>query len=132
MEDNKILIFPNYLLCSCLCLSINPIILANWYQSQKKEKMVSEMCMFQVLQLNTNNCDNWSIKTNDLVGSQDVWEVVEKGYKKPQDETTLSPNQRDILKDMRKRDRIALTVIHQAMNGGTFEKISNATTSKEV
>ncbi|KAJ9705798.1 hypothetical protein PVL29_003754 [Vitis rotundifolia] len=84
--------------------------------------MVSEMYLFQVPQINTDTCDNWSIKMNDLVGSQDVWE----------DETTLSPNQRDILKDTRKRDKIALTVIHQAMNGGTFEKISNTTTSKEV
>ena len=63
--------------------------------------------------INTNDCDNWSIKMNDLVDSQDVWEVLEKGYKKPQDETTL-------------------TIIHQAMNEGTFEKILNATTSKEV
>ena len=47
-----------------------------------------------------------------LLGSQDAWEVVEKGYKEPQDEAILSPNQRDFLKDMKKRDKKALTIIY--------------------
>ena len=63
------------------------------------------------------------------VGSQDAWEVVEKGYKEPQDEITLSLNQRDFFKDMRKK---MLIIIYQAIDKGTFEKISNATTFKEV
>ena len=67
-----------------------------------------------------------------LLGSQDAWEVVEKGYKESQDETTLSTTQRDLLKDMRKREKKALTIIYQAMDEGNFEKISSATTSKEV
>ena len=67
-----------------------------------------------------------------LLGSQDAWEVVEKGYKEPRDETTISSTQRDLLKDMRKRDKKALTIIYQAMDEDFFENISSATTPKEV
>ena len=67
-----------------------------------------------------------------LLGSQDAWEVVEKGYKEPRGETTISSTQRDLLKDMRKRDKKALTIIYQAMDEDIFENISSATASKEV
>ena len=56
-----------------------------------------------------------------LLGSQDVWKIVEKGYKEQQDETTLSSNQRDFLKDMRKRDKKALITIYQTIDEGLRE-----------
>ena len=63
-----------------------------------------------------------------FLGSQDELEVIEKGYKEPQDESILSTNQKDILKDMRKKENKALIIIYQAMDEGTFKKISCATT----
>ena len=42
-----------------------------------------------------------------LLGAHDVWEIVENGYEEPQDETDLSQQQRDRLRDARKRDKKA-------------------------
>ena len=67
-----------------------------------------------------------------LLGSQDVWEIVEKGYNEPQEGATLSQAQRDSLKDSRKRDKKALYLIYQGLDEDAFEKISEATTAKEA
>ena len=101
----------------------------NWYQSHIK-KMANGIYFFQVPQFTKDIYKNWSIKMKALLSSQDAREVLEKGYKEPQDETILSTTQRDLMKYMRKRDKKALIVIYQAMGEGTFEKISSATTSK--
>jgi hypothetical protein len=37
--------------------------------------------------------------------SNDVWEVVKKGYKESEDEDSLTKAQRNTLKDSRKRDK---------------------------
>ncbi|KAJ4709756.1 Retrovirus-related Pol polyprotein from transposon TNT 1-94 [Melia azedarach] len=70
-----------------------------------------------------------------LLGAQDVWEVVEKGYNEPRDDVAifvLTQAQRDTLKDSRKRDKKALYVIYQALDDDAFEKISNATSAKQA
>ncbi|PON48208.1 hypothetical protein PanWU01x14_238580 [Parasponia andersonii] len=67
-----------------------------------------------------------------LLGAHDVWEVVEKGYEEPRDESTLSSTQKDSLKDSRKRDKKALFLIYQALDDDEFEKISSATSAKEA
>ncbi|XP_058745959.1 uncharacterized protein LOC131618819 [Vicia villosa] len=81
--------------------------------------------------LTKNNYDNWSIKMKALLGSQDVWDVVEKGFKE-QDEASLSQGAKDTFKESRKRDKKALFLIYQSVDEDTFEKISNATTTKEA
>ena len=63
---------------------------------------------------------------------QDVWEVVEKSYKESSNETTLSPNQMDFLKNIRKRDKKALTIIYEAMDKVTSKKILSTSISKEA
>ncbi|XP_061337601.1 uncharacterized protein LOC133284573 [Gastrolobium bilobum] len=90
------------------------------------------MVPFQVPMLTKNNYDNWSIKMKALLGSQDVWEVVEKGYNEPQEGVHLSQAQRDSLKDSRKRDKKALYLIYQGLDEDAFEKISEAATTKEA
>ncbi|XP_058778162.1 uncharacterized protein LOC131652336 [Vicia villosa] len=86
---------------------------------------------FQMSMLTKNNYDNWSIKMKALLGSQDVWDVVEKGVKE-QDEASLSQSAKDTLKESRKRDKKTLFLIYQSVDEDTFEKISNATTAKEA
>ncbi|XP_042029945.1 uncharacterized protein LOC121776854 [Salvia splendens] len=87
---------------------------------------------FQVPMLNKSSFDNWSIKMKALLVAHDVWEIVESGYKEPQDETDLSQQQRDRLRDARKRDKKALYLIYQALGDDDFEKISSASTAKEA
>ena len=92
----------------------------------------SGMASFQVPTLNNNNYDNWSIKMKALLGAHDVWEIVEKGYNEPEDEATLTQQQKDSLKDSRRRDKKALYLIYQALDDDGFEKISSATFAKQV
>ena len=65
-----------------------------------------------------------------LLGAQDVWEMVEKGYNEPQDQATLSQTQRDTLKDARKQDKKALYLIYQGLDDDTFEKVAEAKSAK--
>ncbi|XP_068308813.1 uncharacterized protein [Pyrus communis] len=90
------------------------------------------MAAFQVPVLDNNNFDNWNIKMKAFLGAQDVWEVVEKGYTEPEDETTLSQPQKESLKDSRKSDKKALYLIYQALDDNGFEKVSSATSTKQA
>ncbi|KAE8707740.1 TMV resistance protein N-like [Hibiscus syriacus] len=97
--------------------------------------MANGMAPFQVPTVNNNNYDNWSIKMKALIGSQDVWDIIEKGYNEPADDdsfATLIPDQKTTLKDSRKRDKKALYLIYQALDDDGFEKISSASSSKEA
>ncbi|KAI0529711.1 hypothetical protein KFK09_002268 [Dendrobium nobile] len=90
------------------------------------------MASFQVPLLKTVDYDNWSIKMKALLGAHDVWEIVEKGYDEPSDESALSLTQKDSLRDSRKRDKKALFLIYQALDDDGFEKISIATSAKQA
>lgn len=54
--------------------------------------------------------------------SQDLWELVEKGYQNPYEDTRLREN--------RKMDSKALFFIQQAVNEVIFSRIAAATTTK--
>ena len=86
---------------------------------------------FQMSMLTKNNYDNWSIKMKALLGAQDVWDIVEKGFNE-QDEASLSQGVKETLRESRKRDKKALFLIYQSVDENTFEKIFNATTTKEA
>ncbi|KAH0705787.1 hypothetical protein KY285_010318 [Solanum tuberosum] len=67
-----------------------------------------------------------------ILGSQDVWDIIDKGYTKPANEETLSSNEKEVLLKTKKKDKHALTLIHQCLDDGMFEKVADATTSKEA
>ncbi|XP_019231771.1 PREDICTED: uncharacterized protein LOC109212574 [Nicotiana attenuata] len=67
-----------------------------------------------------------------ILGSQDVWEIVDRGYAKPDNEEALPQNEKDVLAKTRKKDQQALTLIHQCLDDAMFEKVADATTLKEA
>ncbi|KAG5595184.1 hypothetical protein H5410_036416, partial [Solanum commersonii] len=52
------------------------------------------------------------------------WDIIDKGYKKPVNEKILSSTEKEILLKTRKKDQHALTLIHQCLDKGMFEKAS--------
>ncbi|CAM8947363.1 unnamed protein product [Rhodiola kirilowii] len=95
--------------------------------------MANRMTPFQVqTPINNINYTNWSIKMKALLGSQDVWNVIENGYDEPTSGETLITEQKMALKDLRKRDKKALYLIYQALDDDSFKKVSTANSSKEA
>ncbi|TYH24254.1 hypothetical protein ES288_A03G077400v1 [Gossypium darwinii] len=89
----------------------------------------------QILKLTKTNYSNWSIQMKALLGSQDCWDVVKEGYVEPKNaatEVALTNEEKRVLKEARKKDKRALFFIFQGVDESTFEKISDAKTSKEA
>ena len=92
----------------------------------------SGMVPFQVLMLNKRNYDNRSMKMKALLGTQDVWEIIEKGHIEPGNKASLSQTQRDGLRDSRKRHKKAFYLIYQGLDDNAFEKVSKGKSAKEA
>ena len=60
-----------------------------------------------------------------LLGSQDLWEIVQTGYDEPTTEA-----ERIAAKDSSKKNQKALLLIFQGVDEALFEKVSGATTAK--
>nr|GEX13141.1 polyadenylate-binding protein-interacting protein 9-like [Tanacetum cinerariifolium] len=69
-----------------------------------------------------------------LMGTQDVWECVAVGYEEPSasEVSAMSVNQLKAWKEKRMKDKAALYLLFPSMNELRFEKIAEATTSKEA
>ena len=90
------------------------------------------MFPFQFPQHTKDNYENWCIRMKALLGSQDVWEIVEKGCEQPTNEEVLTAAQKDAFQKLRKKDQQALTLIHMCLDGIMFEKATTATTAKNA
>lgn len=96
--------------------------------------MASNMVQPQIPKLTKENYENWCIQIKALFGSQDLLETISDGYVEPalEQEATYSPEQKTALKDQRKKDKKALFLLYQGLDEPTFEKIAEATSSKQA
>ena len=96
---------------------------------------MANMIQPQILKLTKTNYDNWSIQMKVLLGSQDLWELVENGYAEPESlaaEATLTAIQKNELNKVRKSGKKAFFLIYQGVEESTFKKIFNAQSSKQA
>ncbi|XP_070048963.1 uncharacterized protein [Nicotiana tomentosiformis] len=52
---------------------------------------------FQYPRLTKDNYEKWCLRMKVILGSQDVWEIVDRGYAKPDNEEALLQNKKEIL-----------------------------------
>ncbi|KAK2981150.1 hypothetical protein RJ640_013472 [Escallonia rubra] len=74
---------------------------------------------FQVPPLTKENYETWCLRMKALLGAYDVWEPVANEVGKG-DVAAM------------KKDQKALTLIYQSLDDNMFEKVANATTSKQA
>ncbi|KAG8370940.1 hypothetical protein BUALT_Bualt13G0035500 [Buddleja alternifolia] len=74
---------------------------------------------FQVPPLTKETYDNWCIRMKAFLGAYDVWKPMEDG---------VEVGDVNVLKN----DQKALTLVHQCLDDKMFEKVANATTSKQA
>uniref|UniRef100_A0A151UFF0 Retrovirus-related Pol polyprotein from transposon TNT 1-94 n=1 Tax=Cajanus cajan TaxID=3821 RepID=A0A151UFF0_CAJCA len=67
-----------------------------------------------------------------LLGSQSLWDIVEKGFQEPEEDEEQSVAQIATLKKTRVKDKSALYFLYNAVDESGFEKIANAASSKEA
>lgn len=81
---------------------------------------------FQFPQLIEKNYEKWCLLIKSLLRlSRCVGYIVDKGYEKPQ-------NEKEALSKIKKKDQQALILIYQCLDDSIFEKVANASTTKEA
>ena len=69
-----------------------------------------------------------------LFGSQELWELIIDGYveRTSEQEATYNAEQKNLLKDQRKKGKKALFLLYQRVDESTLEQIAKAESSKET
>ncbi|KAA0035840.1 integrase [Cucumis melo var. makuwa] len=84
----------------------------------------------QLPRFSGKNFNQWSIQMKVLYGSQELWDIVERGYTEVENQSELTKQQLVELRENRKKDKKALFFIYQAVDEFIFERISTATSAK--
>jgi len=67
-----------------------------------------------------------------LLGSQDIWDLVETGYEELVDDANQTTTQITVLKKTWARDKSALYFLYNVVDKSGFEKNENVVSSKEA
>nr|KYP48865.1 Retrovirus-related Pol polyprotein from transposon TNT 1-94 [Cajanus cajan] len=78
------------------------------------------------------NYDNWCLQMKTLLGSQSLWDIVEKKFQEPEENEDQSVAQIAALEKTRVKDKSALYFLYNGVDESGFEKIANAASSKEA
>ncbi|KAL4020109.1 hypothetical protein IC575_018876 [Cucumis melo] len=84
----------------------------------------------QLPRFSGKNFNQWSIQMKVLYGSQELWDIVERGYTEVENQSELTNQKLVELRENRKKDKKALFFIYQAVDEFIFERISTATSAK--
>ena len=82
-----------------------------------------------------NNYEYWSLAMKALLRDQDVQEIVQNGYAELADQATynnLTQDEKDALREHRKKDGNALFYIHQAMHESILPRVAATITAKQA
>ena len=77
----------------------------------------------------------WSLIMKALFIGQDVWEIVQHGYAEPTNMTTyksLTQDEKDVLREQRKKDGKYMFYIHQAMYESILPRVVATKNAKEA
>ena len=78
------------------------------------------------------NYDLWGKKMETLFRSQNLWDIVEKGFKEPENISTLEEAQRKELEVKKQKDASALYLIQQSLDNNFFSRIVGASTANDA
>ncbi|KAA0058989.1 integrase [Cucumis melo var. makuwa] len=76
------------------------------------------------------NFNQGNIQMKVLYGSQELWDIVERGYIEVENQSELTNQQLVELRENRKKDKKALFFIYQVVDEFIFDRISIATSAK--
>ena len=79
-----------------------------------------------------DNYDFWCVKMRTIFISYDLWEYVEEGFVDLEDTSTLTNAQKQQLKEHRKKDAKALSMIQQGVANSIFPRVINSRKSNEA
>ena len=58
---------------------------------------------FQYPRITRENYEKWCLRMKVILRSQDVWDIVDKGYTKPANKENLTSNEKEVLLKTRKK-----------------------------
>ena len=103
------------------------------FEKKKRGDMAKVVNGMMVPQLTKKtNYDNWCLQMKTLLGSQDIWDIVESGYEEHAEDANQTVAQIAVLKKTRVKDKSALYFLYNVVDESSFEKIANVASSKEA